>query len=83
MKINKKQLRKLILEKVFFLNEEDLKSVPPMQNMSVTDETLLKEPGVLLEQLNDIKESLGIIWDNQQMIFEKITTLEGKNKNET
>ena len=77
MKINKaylnREIKKIIKEQI------ELETISSeLSKTSVTDPELFKDPAVIMERFNTIFEVVGVIFDNQMLLKEKIANLEEK-----
>lgn len=77
MKINKaylnREIKKIIKEQI------ELGTISSeLSKTSVTDPELFKDPAVVMERFNTIFEVVGVIFDNQMLLKEKIANLEEK-----
>ena len=77
MKINKtylnREIKKIIKEQI------ELEAISSeLSKTSVIDPELFKDPTVVMERFNTIFEVVGVIFDNQMLLKEKIADLEEK-----
>ena len=77
MKINKtylnREIKKIIKEQI------ELETISSeLSKTSITDQELFKDPAIVMERFNTIFEVVGVIFDNQMLLKEKIVDLEEK-----
>jgi hypothetical protein len=80
MKLNKKMIRKMILEEIKILAEQEKAPNKPYKDgayfdQTITDASIFEDPEAILENITTIKSAITGFWDNDQILWSHIQDL--------